>query len=286
MSRILLNTIALDPLRWAWPRHGYYRLADLIGKIATQTGFASVEIWQYHLSVLSGDELDEVKSALRRHGIGVDVVGGYPVLAGDESSVSIRDLRALFATAAELGASSIKIFVGNEASGEISDEVWAKSLESLDTLIRAATELGLEVNGETHQNTLFDDILAVEHVLTAIGKGRMGVCFQPYDFADSDGTIETLRKLAPDVRHLHIQGRTKDGDFGELEAAPIDYRRLLGILARCEFQGPMSIEFVKDCIVADPADFDLDLVLANAEADRVFLERIAMEAGVKVDRPA
>lgn len=284
MSRILLNTIALEPLRWSWPRHGYYQLADLIAGIATQTGFASIEVWEHHLSGLSADELGEVKSALLRHGIGVDVVGAYPVLAGDEAAGSVREMRVLFAAAAELGASSVKIFVGNEASGEIGDDVWSKSLESLDALIRAATELGLSLNGETHQNTLFDDILAVEHVLTAIGKGRMGICFQPFDFADSDGTIETLRKLAPDIRHIHFQGRTADGEFTELEKAPIDYRRLLGVLARADFDGPMSIEFVKDCVVADPADFDLDLVLANAEADRAYLGRIAMESGIRLER--
>ena len=279
MARILLNTVALDPKRWTTPKHAYYKLADLIEPIGT-TGFDALEIWQYHLQGLSTDELDELDARLADAGLSTVVVGLYPVLAGESAGASLEESRHLISVAKKLGASSIKIFVGDLPSESISDDAWAESLKNLEEMIRIADAAGLEINGETHQNTLFDDILSVEHTMAAVGEGRMGICFQPYDFSDSFGTIEVLRKIARDVRHVHFQGRTSSGEFCLLEHAPIDYRRLIGVLARSGFDGPLSIEFVKDCVVPEPELMDLDLVLSNAEKDRQFLSRVAQEAGL------
>jgi sugar phosphate isomerase/epimerase len=282
MARIILNTVALDPLRWATPKRSFYDLVDLVALIAA-IGFKGLEIWQYHLAGLTPDGIDKLKTALDQAGLATVVVGLYPVLAGPSAAESVEESRGLMHVAQELGARSIKVFVGDKPSESITDAEWRESLKNLDEMIRVASELDLEFDGETHQNTLFDDILSVEHTMAAIGEGRMGICFQPYDFSDSFGTIEVLRKLSPDVRHLHFQGRTASGDFCLLRDAPIDYRRMLGILARSGFDGPLSIEFVKDCVVPTPADFDLDLVLANAAKDLVHLELIAREAGLRIE---
>ena len=50
-------------------------------------------------------------------------------------------------------------------------------------------------------------------------------------------------------------------------------------LAKDGFDGALSIEFVKDCVVARPADFDLGRVLANAQQDRAFVEAAWADAG-------
>ncbi len=280
MARIVLNTVALDPLRWANPKRRFFELVDLIEPITAATGFGGLEVWQYHLSGLSADELADLKARLDVAGLSVEVLGLYPSLAGPTAASSVAEAAHLMAAASTLGAHSVKIFVGDQASETISDDHWHESLRHLDELIRVADEHGLKLDGETHQNTLFDDLLSLEHTVAAVGEGRMGVCFQPYDFSDSHGTIEVLRKLAPDVRHVHFQGRTRDGVFCLLEDAPIDYRRLLGILARSGFDGTLSVEFVKDCVVDSPEKMDLSLVLANAEKDRQYLARVATEAGL------
>lgn len=284
MARILLNTVALDPLRWSKPRRSYFALVDLVEPIAEHTLFRSLEVWQYHLAGLTSAEVGILKERLDLAGISVECVALYPVLAGPESGASLDAAQSVARTAAELGAGSAKIFVGNQASASISDADWHTSIDRLKTMIDDLGALGLALSGETHADTLFDDVLTVEHVLAAVGEGRMGICFQPYHFADSHGTIEIVRKLAPDVRHLHFQGRTTAGDFCRLEDAPIDYRRMLGVLARAGFDGLLSIEFVKDCVVDAPEDLDLGLVLANAEADRRYLAQIAAEAGLAMAR--
>jgi hypothetical protein len=40
------------------------------------------------------------------------------------------------------------------------------------------------------------------------------------------------------------------------------------------FDGYLSIEFVRDCVVDSPEQFDLDTVLANAQRDRRFVESV------------
>ena len=48
------------------------------------------------------------------------------------------------------------------------------------------------------------------------------------------------------------------------------------------FGGHISIEFVKDCVVKKSEDFDLPLVLKNAQRDRDFILRIANKYGSQV----
>lgn len=280
MAQIVLNTVALDPLRWSSPKRNHFSLADLIGSVSLATGFRGLEVWQYHLTDIAATDAAALKLRLAEARLAVEVVGLYPVLCGSEAPDSMAECKRLIDLAGELDAKSVKVFVGDQASADISDDMWEESLANLDALIRAADGAGLELNGENHQNTLFDDVLSLTHTMAAIGENRMGVCFQPYDFSDSHNTIEVLTKLAPSVRHVHFQGRALDGDFCLLKDAPIDYRALMGVLKAAGFDGPLSIEFVKDCVVPTVADFDLDLVLANAEHDRRFLEQTAGDVGL------
>ncbi len=282
MAQIVLNTVALDPLRWSTPKRNHFSLAELIGPISLETRFRGLEIWQYHLTDIALNDVEALQLRLAEAQLTAEVVGLYPVLCGSLATDSMAECKRLIDVAAVLGAKSVKIFVGDQPSADISDGAWEESLRNLDALIRAADSAGVALNGENHQNTLFDDVLSLTHTMAAVGEGRMGVCFQPYDFTDSHHTLEVLRKLAPDVRHVHFQGRALDGEFCLLEDAPIDYPAFMSVLKNARFDGPMSIEFVKDCVVASISDFDLELVLANAEKDRRFLERTAGQVGLEI----
>jgi sugar phosphate isomerase/epimerase len=65
-----------------------------------------------------------------------------------------------------------------------------------------------------------------------------------------------------------------------LKNADLDYKAITGALAAHGFDGYLCIEFVKDCVVSTPADFDLMHVLRNARRDYTFVQKAAARSNM------
>ena len=277
---ILLNTIALDPHRWTADKIPYFVLADLLPRIA-EAGFRSLEVWQYHLSTLDAAGVDRLAEQAGALGIGFPVVGLYPALHHDGDA--LRDERArmrqVLDDAARLGARRIKIFAGLRASSALDASAYSRSIAFVRDLAAHAHWLGMDMTAETHANTLCDGVEATLRFLDDADSPHLSLCFQPYDFTDTDGTLAAYDALHDRVTHLHLQGR-RSGVMAHLDEADIDYDRLFVRLGKHGFAGDIGIEFVKDCVVPEPEALDLDLVLANARHDRAYAERHAAAAGI------
>jgi sugar phosphate isomerase/epimerase len=140
-------------------------------------------------------------------------------------------------------------------------------------LTDAAEDRDLLLTGETHANTLFDSVETVAATLEIIESEELEVCFQPFDPTDTEQAIADYTALADHVIHIHLQGR-RNNEMSLLSDSDIDYERLLETFEINGFAGYLSIEFVKDCVVDHPEDFDLDVVLQNAVKDREFVEKV------------
>jgi sugar phosphate isomerase/epimerase len=282
MSRLLLNTIALEPNRWMSERCAHFKLMDLLEPIAG-AGFRSVEVWQYHLSRETEGAVNSLREAADSVGVQFPVVGCYPVLhhTGEDRLRAEAEAVRVFRYASLLGAKAVKIFAGSLPSADVSPDGYERSIDALQRLAAIGAEHGLAITGETHENTLLDNVDMCLRVLSDLGPSEMGLCYQPYDFADTARSITEYRVLALHVTHLHFQGRI-GSEMGLLENADVDYDAFIADLAANGFDGYVCIEFVRDCVVASPAQFDLPLVLANAERDATYLRRIFSKHGMQL----
>lgn len=280
MPHLLLNTLALDPNRWTPKKHPYYRLDTLLPSIA-EAGFRGIELWQYHISRARKAEVERLHDQAEALGLRVPIVGMYPRLHlhGLARRAAWDEVKRMFEYAALLRTAIVKIFVGSKGTDQHTDAEYDRALAFLSDMTALATSHGLTITGELHPNTLFDSLDACRRVRAAVPSDTFKICFQPYDFADTPQALADYEALHRDVVHVHYQGR-RSGALTHLEDADLDYDAFTGHLATHGFEGYLCIELVKDCIVDDPADFDLDLVLKHAQQDRDFVLRTAARWGM------
>jgi sugar phosphate isomerase/epimerase len=272
--KTILNSIALEPNRWTEEKVPFYQLRDLIEPVAN-AGFRGMEVWQFHVSDLDEPGLTELRDRAVDLGIEMPVLGIYPRLhvGGTEGEQDLAATIRLLDTAVFLGANTVKMFVGSKASSDLTDMEEAQTIASLEMLTDAAEDRDLLLTGETHANTLFDSVETVAATLEIIESEELEVCFQPFDPTDTEQAIADYTALADHVIHIHLQGR-RNNEMSLLSDSDIDYERLLETFEINGFAGYLSIEFVKDCVVDHPEDFDLDVVLQNAVKDREFVEKV------------
>ena len=271
MPHLLLNTIALDPNRWTPEKVAYFDLVDLLPALA-EAGFDALEVWQYHLSRLSDEQVAALGERARSLGVTFPVVGLYPALHldGEERAREWAAMEMLVARSADLGARVVKMFAGRLGSDEVDEEAFERSVGFAREMAEAVAEHGLVLTAETHPDTLCDSVPATRRFLDAVAAPNLRVCFQPFDFVSTEQTLADYRALREHVVHVHLQGR-RDDRIALLEEADIDYQAFFRALAADGFDGVLCIEFVEGGVVERPEDFDLELVLANARRDRAFV---------------
>jgi len=190
-------------------------------------------------------------------------------------------IKKIFNYANILGTKFVKIFVGSLSTAKAKRAEYKRSVEFLSEMTNLAKSHGIIITGETHQKTLFDDIESCRKLLNDVKAANFKICFQPYNMYDTEQTLNEYEVLRENVIHVHYQGR-KDKNLELLKYSDIDYDALTMKLIESGFSGHISIEFVKDCVVKKSEDFDLPLVLKNAQRDRDFILRIANKYGSQV----
>ncbi|WP_420454340.1 sugar phosphate isomerase/epimerase family protein [Rubrivirga sp.] len=282
MPQLLLNTIALDPNRWTADKQPDTELSAVLPAVVA-AGFRALEVWQYHLSTLDAAGLDALVTAARDLGVEAPIVGVYPALhlEGEARERQWSELVLTAQRAQRLGTRAVKMFAGRLGSDAASDLEVERSVAFARDLEGWLADRGMALIAEAHPDTLCDSVPATRRFLEAVG-GDVGVCYQPYDFVSTARTLADYRALRARVVHVHLQGRRNDA-MSLLEDADIDYAAFLGALAADGFEGALSIEFVEGCVVPDPSAFRLEVVLANAQRDRAFLEAACAQVGLALD---
>ena len=269
---ILLNSIALEPNRWTKEKIPYVALEELLTSVAT-AGFDALEVWQNHVALLDRGGLDSLAERAESLGLAIPVVGMYPRfhLEGRERDAELDRLEAMLGIMDALGTDVLKIMPGTLASAEMTPELWDRLVGFAREMLDRTRPGNITIPCETHGKTVADDPDALLRFFEAVGSDRLKVCWQPLDFEDTQAALELYDRLAPHVTHLHLQGR-RGGEMDLLEAADIDYARVLGHIFAGGFDGYVSIEFARGCVVDSPELFDLEEVLESAAIDRAFIE--------------
>ncbi|NIR51478.1 TIM barrel protein [candidate division KSB1 bacterium] len=279
MIHILLNSIALDPNRWTADKRAYFQLDQLLDPVA-KAGFRFIEVWQDHVSRAAESEIKKYGKIANSLGLRFPVIGMYPSLhlRGRGRQDELDRIKRLLNYAKLLESGLLKAFVGVQGSAQITDSEYQRSVEFMQETLELAASYNLAVTGETHPDTLFDSVDSCREFMKAVNLENFMVCFQPFDFYDTEKAIGDYRMLADDVVHIHYQGQ-KNGKMALLKDSDLDYGKLTAALVEGGFSGKICIEFVKDCVVQDPKDFNVKKVLENAVQDRDFVVNVLKEAG-------
>ena len=273
--QLLLNTVMLEVNRWTQDHQLTAPLIDLLPGIK-RAGFNALEVWQYHLSRLDRTELDALIRTLGELEMRVDVVGIYPLLhqTGPEGDAAAALAERIMDYTALLGAKVAKVFAGRVPSAQADEACRARSIEGLRTLAEQAARHGMEMTAETHGNTLADTTESTLQLLDELSDiSSFGICYQPYTFKDTRTALAEYDAVAHAVRHVHLQNRNDDGNC-RLPDGWLDYRRLLTHIKQAGFTGPLSLEFTAGLFPPEGEPFDVQIILDNAEKDRVFVEEV------------
>lgn len=279
MIQILLNSVALEPNRWTSEKIAYFSLDALLEHVA-RAGFHFMEIWQYHISRSTELEIRQIQGMADSLGLTFPVIGMYPKLhlQGRERSAELDNIERLMNYAKYLEADIVKAFVGVHGSAQITDSEYKSSVECMQEILELADSYGLTITGETHPNTLFDSMDSCKKFKKDINSENLKICYQPFDFSNTEKVVHDYQVLSDDVIHVHYQGQ-KNGEMNLLADSDLDYKKLTTALVTHGFSGKICIEFVKDCVVNEPEDFEIEKVLENAILDRNFIVSIFEEIG-------
>lgn len=272
---LLLNTVMLEVNRWTQDHLLTARLVDLLPGIKG-AGFDALEVWQYHLSRMDRLELEALIGRLDDLKMRMDVLGVYPLLhqTGSEGEAAAALADRMVDCAALLNARIVKVFAGRVPSAEADEACRARSVERLREIAERVEKHGMELTAETHGNTLADTTESTLRLSDELSDlPNFGICYQPYTFADTDAAMAEYDAVADSVRHVHLQNRDEKGNC-RLPDGWLDYRRLLSHIKGAGFTGPLSLEFTAGLFPPEGEAFDVQIVLDNAEKDRVFVEEV------------
>jgi sugar phosphate isomerase/epimerase len=271
--RLLFNTIMLEVNRWTSDKVLTRPLADLL-PLLKKANFSALEIWQYHISRMTDDELSTLKDQLQALEFHTVALGAYPALHLQEADA---DLERLVGFSDRLGATTFKIFPGRLASADTNAETWRRSLQHLRHLAERLADRGMDLTLETHGNTLCDTQANTQRLLDEIGEiNNLGLCFQPYTSHGTGETLNFFAALGSAVRHIHLQNRSMvDNDCTRLADGDwYDCTRLLQAAKASGFAGLLSLEFTAGLFPIDGQIFDPQTVIDNAVQDADFVMQI------------
>ncbi|MHC4885495.1 MAG: sugar phosphate isomerase/epimerase family protein [Planctomycetota bacterium] len=272
MVNVMVNTIALEPNRWTPEKIPHKDVDELLPKMA-EAGFTAIEMWQFHVS---GKSLDEVKATRRlmdELGLTCPVIGAYPQfhLEGDEAEAEAETQMGLLDRAEILGAPVIKMFLGRVKGSEISDAQMALTEERVARWSEAAKARGIRFCAELHGGTLFDPEETGAAFLAKHPELEMAICYQPYQWDDTQACMDLAGRYAGWIMHVHLQGHDADFAYCPLSESAIDYTQ---ILAKIQAENPgvtYGVEFVRGGM--GPAEkLDYGAALADARLDKDFVE--------------
>ncbi|MBI2194672.1 MAG: sugar phosphate isomerase/epimerase [Planctomycetes bacterium] len=271
--RLLINTIMLEKTRWAAEKRADPDLLDLLPRIAACSGYRQVEVWQYHVSSKSLGDVAKIREAGCRLGLAFPIVGAYPLInrVGAEKQEQFDRLRHVLDCAHALGSQVVKFFAAGVASARAAEDDWLRAGEFIREALDAAASRGLLMTVEAHGQTLGDSVPSLKRLLDVARRTNLKICFQPFDFDSLEQTLSDYDALRPDVLHVHLQNR-KGKEMSLLSEGDLDYRAFLAHVQQSAFDDYLCVEFTRDIIQAGV--FDVDRVLANAEKDRLFVEKV------------
>lgn len=197
--------------------------------------------WGADIHVKNREDARKARALCDEHSIKVCSYGSY--FRVGESDVD--SWRELCETASILGASSVRVWLGNQNSEDTDASTYHRLLEDCRKICDIAAEYNILVSPECHDHTLNNNTDAFLKFYAALRRDNFRTYFQSrylrYDY-DVDriertyGYIENVHVSYRDLR-IEQEGKSEDKDYLD---------RLLRLFADKGFEGIVMIEFTED----------------------------------------
>ena len=277
MTKVLLNTIILEPKRWNSPKAVTVRLVKLLPYIK-ESGFSELEVWGYHIWDMNEGEVSSLVEELRLRKMVVPSIGSYLTEQGGSKREGIVNVaKKYFSICEKLKSKRLRLFYGSKNFEESSQGYLQFIDKVFEEIFKMGQDKGIQVMPEMHEGTV---IGSIEGLKRAIEKWErypnFGVVYQPYEFK-TEPALEALDVALGHIQSVHLQNR-HNTHFVALAEGDIDYRQILRKLAVSGYSGPFVLEFTKGIIPSSVENFDYRDVLNSAVRDRNWLESTWKEA--------
>jgi L-ribulose-5-phosphate 3-epimerase len=230
-----------NPLAGHTNSYHTYGLGDALRGIAA-AGFKHVELtavpgWTEHVPL---DGTEDVRQKLDAHGLTAVSLSAHSDLTTREGlEHGVKAVR----WAADYGIPIVNTAVGGHASKEESERAF---LQNIGELADAADEAGVVVALEIHGDIMASGRKTLP-LLEKIGRDSVKVNYDTanVEYYSGEKAVDDLEAIALHVAHVHLKdtvGGKGVWSFGTLGSGSVDFARVLEILQRAGYTGPLSVE--------------------------------------------
>jgi sugar phosphate isomerase/epimerase len=217
--------------------------AAQIIELVAQAGLEGIE-WGGDVHVPHGDlrTAREVAVMTAQAGLNVAAYGSY-YRVGHETDVGFD---AIIATARELGAPTIRVWAGNQGSGEATDAYRDHVASETRRIADLAAAAGMTISYEFHSGTLTDTNTSALALLRAVDHPAARAYWQPPVGAEVEYCLQGLSAVLPWLSNVHVFHWQPAHDRRALDEGSQVWRRYLQVLASTGRDHYAMIEFVSE----------------------------------------
>lgn len=213
--------------------------AEEIIEFARRNGIFQIELGgDVHLPPGDAVRAEKLRDEALAKGVRVLSYGSYYMLLEN------MDFQPVLESASAVGAQGVRIWAGSPVCGrtDCDEAEFARAVEELRSVCRAAERQGLTIHLEKHRGTLTQDPDQALRLMEAAAMPNLKIYWQPNPELDVAENERAIRLLLPHISHVHTFSWTEKNKRLPLEARESDWRQYIRLL------GPRTyiLEFVKD----------------------------------------
>lgn len=246
--------------------------------MASQAGFAGVEIWGKPPHVPEGvdeDHLRRVRDRARSNGLAIPIFGSYVNPSWPEFEEKSADAIRI---AQRLGARIIRVWAGNKNPGDADEALWGHVATSLRAFALRAEYEGLTLAIEMHADTVCLTPEGAARLLEMVNAPNLKLNYQVADFAEPN-VEHDLALIGNKVVMVHAQNfKPSCCEPGTMkrtlvQCGNVDYDKVLSLLAGHGFDGYVEVEFLKGENESEVA------LLESLKKDADYLKQLTAQHG-------
>ncbi|NLK38850.1 MAG: sugar phosphate isomerase/epimerase [Clostridiales bacterium] len=215
---------------------------EIIEKVVL-AGLNGIE-WGGDVHVPTGDIDTAVKvgKSTRTHGLEVSAYGSYYRVGCHRRDAEERFDQVL-RTAAALGAPIVRVWAYNKGSADITVDEYNYFIEDARSICKRAKAKGIKVAFECHNNTLTDDYIYAQRMLSDIDEAFM--YWQPNQYRDDEYNLKAVEALLPWITNVHVFHWTEREKLPLCKGATL-WEKYLNILKKSGQKHTLELEFMPD----------------------------------------
>lgn len=208
-------------------------------EIAKNAGVSFIE-WGADVHVKTLADARKAKKLCDENGITVSSYGSYYRVGNNDAD----GWKKICENAREMGASSVRVWLGNKDSEKTDAQEYENLLSDLRDMCVVAKEHGLLVCPECHDNTFNNNTDAFLKIRNDLGADNFKTYFQSRYFR-FDYDIDRIERTFDYIENVHVSYRDlkKEQRFRKKDRAYLD--KLLLKLDEKGFDGIVLVEFTK-----------------------------------------